>query len=155
MSPIAILRIIAFYLLAVVVATILGGLVQSQIEIAALAEAPLDLNERVSAGMTALPGLLPSFAAMVAATLLIFLPIAELLARIFRPWRWLLFALAGAGGIWAAHKLLPVLPLTLPSLSTPAGGWHWLALCAAVAIGSWLFGHLTRPKARRGLRVLG
>ena len=31
MSPIAILRIIAFYLLAVVVATILGGLVQSQI----------------------------------------------------------------------------------------------------------------------------
>ena len=155
MSPIAILRIIAFYLLAVVVATILGGLVQSQIEIAALAEAPLDLNERVAAGWPALLGLLPTLAAILAVALLVTLPIAEALARIFRPWRWLLFALAGAGGIWAAHKLLPVLPLTLPSLTTPAGGWQWLALCAAVAIGSWLFGRLTRPKARRGLRVLG
>ena len=155
MSPIAILRIIAFYLLAVVVATILGGLVQSQIEIAALAETPLDLNERVAAGWPALLGLLPILAAILAVTLLITLPIAEALARIFRPWRWLLFALAGAGGIWAAYKLLPALPLTLPSLTTPAGGWQWLALCVAVAIGSWLCGQLTRPKAKRGLRVLG
>ncbi len=155
MSPIAILRIIAFYLLAVVVATILGGLVQSQIEIAALAETPLDLNERVAAGWPALLGLLPTLAAILAVALLVTLPIAEALARIFRPWRWLLFALAGAGGIWAAYKLLPALPLTLPSLTTPAGGWQWLALCVAVAIGSWLFGQLTRPKAKRGLRVLG
>ena len=102
MSPIAILRIIAFYLLAVVVATILGGLVQSQIEIAALAETPLDLNERAAAGWPALLGLLPILAAILAVTLLITLPIAEALARIFRPWRWLLFALAGAGGILAA-----------------------------------------------------
>src|SRR5690554_3356109 len=126
MSPIAILRIIAFYLLAVVVATILGGLVQSQIEIAALAETPLDLNERVAAGWPALLGLLPILAAILAVTLLITLPIAEALARIFRPWRWLLFALAGAGGIWAAYKLLPALPLTLPSLTPPqADGSGW------------------------------
>src|SRR5690606_36788796 len=155
MSPIAILRIIAFYLLAVVVATILGGLVQSQIEIAALAETPLDLNERVAAGWPALRGLLPILAAILAVTLLITLPIAEALARFFSPWRCLLFALGGAGGICAAYKRLPALPLTLPSLTSPAGGWQWLALCVAVAIGSWLFGQLTRRKAKRGLRVLG
>src|SRR5690554_6710044 len=85
MSPIAILRIIAFYLLAVVVATILGGLVQAQIEIAALAETPLDLNERVAAGWPELLGLLPILAAILAVTLLITLPIAEALARIFLP----------------------------------------------------------------------
>src|SRR5690606_23548225 len=146
MSPIAILRIIAFYLLAAVVATILGGLVQFQIEIAALAEAPLDLNERVAAGWPALLGLLPILPATLAVALLRPLPIAEALARIFRPWRWLQLARPGAGGIWAACKLLPALPLTLPARSTPAGGWQWLALCAAVAIGSWLFGHLTRPE---------
>src|SRR5690606_10593718 len=155
MSPIAILRIIAFYLLAVVVATILGGLVQSQIEIAALAETPLDLNERVAAGWPALLGLLPILAAILAVTLLITLPIAEALARIFRPWRWLLCAPAGAGGIWAAYKLQQALAPTLPSLPTPAGGWQWLPPCVAVVIGSWLFGQLTRAKAKRGLRVLG
>ena len=154
MSLTAILRIIAFYILAVLVATILGALAQAQINLAALAEPPTLLAERLSAGMTALPGLLPSFAAMVAATLLIFLPIAEVLARIFRPWRWLLFALAGAGGIWVAYKVVDT-TLVLPEITAPSAGWQWAAVCVSVAIGSWLFGHLTRPRAKRGLRVLG
>lgn len=154
MSLVAILRVIAIYLLAVLVATILGGLVQAQIELATLAEAPTSFNERLAATWQLLPGLLPSFVAMLAASLLITLPIAEGLARIFRPWRWLLFALAGAGGIWAAFKLVgSLLPET--TITAPGQTWQWPAMLVAVAIGSWLFGHLTRPKARRGLRVLG
>ena len=154
MSLLAIVRVIAFFLLAVLVATILGGLVQAEVELAALADAPAGFSERLAASWQVLPGLLPGFAAMLGAAFVITLPIAEALARIFRPWRWLLFGLAGAGGIWAMFKVvgmwLPDVAVTAPSQS-----WHWLALLVAVGIGSWLFGHLTRPRGRRGLRVLG
>ena len=154
MLLIAILRVIAIYVLAVLVATILGGLVQAQVELATLAEAPVTFSERLAATWQVLPGLLPTLVAMLAAALVITLPVAEGLSRIFRPWRWLLFGLAGAGGIWAAFKLvgafLPTVVITAPSQT-----WQWLAMLVGVAIGSWLFGHLTRPKGRRGLRVLG
>lgn len=154
MSLVAILRVIAFYLLAVLVATILGGLVQAQVELTALTEAPAGFGERLAASWQVLPGLLPTFAAMLAAAFVVTLPIAEGLARIFRPWRWLLFGLAGAGGIWAVFKVagawLPEVAVT-----TPSQAWQWVALLVAVAIGSWLFGQLTRRKAKRGLRVLG
>ena len=154
MSLVAILRVIAFYILAVLVATLLGGLIQAQINLADLAEAPASLAERLAATWAILPDVLPTFAAMVAAALVITLPIAEVLSRIFRPWRWLLFALAGAGGIWAAYKVQETV-LAMPNITAPGAGWQWLAVCVAVAIGSCLFGYLTRPKAKRGLRVLG
>jgi len=154
MSLVAILRVIAFYLLAVLVATILGSLVLAQINLAALAEPPTDMAGRLAAIWQVLPGLLPPFAAMVAVALLITLPIAEALSRIFRPWRWLLFALAGAGGIWAAFTVAGTAAI-LPAISAPGETWQWVAVLVAVAIGSWLFGHLSRPKVKRGLRVLG
>ena len=154
MSPIAILRVIAFYLLAVLVATLLGALVQAQIELAALAETPATFGERVAASWQLLPGLLPTLAAMLAVAFAVTLPIAEGLSRIFRPWRWLLFGVAGAGGVWAAFKVVAFfLPET--TITTPGQSGQWVALLVAVAIGSWLFGQLSRPKARRGLRVLG
>lgn len=154
MSLVTILRVIAFYLLAVLVATILGSLVQAQINLAALAEPPVDMAGRLAATWQVLPGLVGTFAAMVAVSLLITLPIAEALSRIFRPWRWLLFALAGAGGIWAVFKVAGAY-MTLPAISAPDQTWQWVAMLVAVAIGSWLFGHLSRPRAKRGLRVLG
>lgn len=153
MSLIATLRVIAFYLLAVLLATILGGLVQAQIELAALIEGPATVGERLAASWQVLPGLLPTFVAMLAAALVVTLPIAEGLARIFRPWRWLLFGLAGAGGLWAAFKVVGAVPEV--TITAPSQAWQWGALLVAAAIGSWLFGQLTRPKAKRGLRVLG
>lgn len=154
MSPVAILRIVIFYLLAVVLATVLGGLAQAQIETATLAEAPTTFGERLAATWQLMPGLLPALAAMIGAAFIITLPIAEALARIFRPWRWLLFALAGAAGLWAAYKVVDAAVPQL-AIAAPSQGWQWAAALIAVAIGSWLFGHLTRPRARRGLRVLG
>ncbi len=53
MSLVAILRVIAIYLLAVLVATILGGLVQAQVELATLAEAPVSFSERLAANQEA------------------------------------------------------------------------------------------------------
>ena len=155
MSPVAVLRIIAFYILAVLVATVLGCLVQAQIHLAGLppAEVPVSLTERLAAAWPDLLGFAKAFVMLVAAVFVCLLPVAAGLARIFRPWRWLLFALAGAGGVWAGFKLSQ---LYLPGfIAAPEQGWGLAALLIAAAIGSWLFGQLTRPKARRGLRVLG
>lgn len=154
MSLVAILRVIASYLLAVLVATILGVLVQSQIELAALAEPPATVGARLDATWRVLPGLLPVFVAMLALAFAVALPIAEGLSRIFRPWRWLLFGLAGAGGIWAAFKVAGSL-VPAATVTAPTQAWQWTALLVAVAVGSWLFGQLIKPRSRRGLRVLG
>ncbi|SER39696.1 hypothetical protein [Halopseudomonas bauzanensis] len=155
MSPVAVLRIIAFYLLAVLVATILGCLVQAQIQLAGMppTEVPVSLTDRLASVWPDLLDFVKAFALLVAVAFVCLLPVAAGLARIFRPWRWLLFALAGAGGVWAGFKLSQ---LSLPGfIATPEQSWGLAALLVAAAIGSWLFGQLTRPKARRGLRVLG
>ena len=154
MSFIAIVRIFAIYLLAVIVASLLGGVGQAQVNLAAMPEAPVALAERLTASGSVLIELLPVFALMVAAAFLVALPLAEGLSRIFRPWRWLLFALLGAGGIWVAQKAVTAL-LQSPVINMPAAGWQWAAVLLPVAVGSWLFGYLTRPRSKRGLRVLG
>src|SRR5690606_41017827 len=114
MSPVAVLRIIAFYLLAVLVATILGCLVQAQIQLAGMppTEVPVSLTDRLASVWPDLLYFVKAFALLVAVAFVFLLPVAAGLARIFRPWRCLLFALAGAVGVWAeigrAHVGTPV-----------------------------------------------
>ena len=146
MKLMTVLRIVFLYLLAVLVATLLGSLVQTQFNLAALQamDVPDDLLTFT-----------PIFVVMVAATLLLALPLAEVLGRIFKPWRWLLYFLGGFVGIWAAftlaNTLLPM-PTFIAATRETSG---LLSMMAAVGLGSALFGRLTKPKARRGLRVLG
>lgn len=157
MSFIAVLRIFVFYLLAVLVATILGCLVQTQINLAALQQldVPISWSDRLTSSWQDLLNFTRIFGIMVAAALLPALPVAAVLSRIFRPWRWLLFALAGALGIWAAF-IAANLYLPMPTfIAATRETYGLLAMMAAVAVGSWLFGYLTRPKSKRGLRVLG
>ena len=98
-------------------------------------------------------GFAKAFGLLVIVVFLCLLPLAAGLSRIFRPWRWLLFALAGGGGVWAGFKLSE--SYLRGFITAPEQSWGLIALSVAAAIGSWLFGHLTRPRARRGLRVLG
>ena len=150
-------RIVFLYLLAVLVATLLGSLVQTQFNLAALQamDVPVDLATRAQSSLHDLLTFTPIFVVMVAATLLLALPLAEALGRIFKPWRWLLYFLGGFVGIWAAftlaNTLLPM-PTFIAATRETSG---LLSMMAAVGLGSALFGRLTKPKARRGLRVLG
>lgn len=155
MSPVAVLRVIAIYLLAVLVAVVLGCLVQAQLHLAGAPapQVPVSLTDRLTQAWPALLGFGQAFALLVAAAFIVLLPVAEGLSRIFRPWRWLLFALAGAGGVWVGFKLSA--SYVAGFITPPAQDWGLAALLVAAAVGSWLFGRLTRPKARRGLRVLG
>ncbi|HDY97653.1 MAG TPA: hypothetical protein ENH72_04090 [Pseudomonas sabulinigri] len=157
MKLVSVLRIILFYLLSVVLATVLGSLVQTQFNLLFLQEmnVPVELPTRLATSWHDLLNFTPLFAIMVAATLLLALPVAEGLGRIFKPWRGLLYLLAGAAGIWVAftlaNYLLPM-PTFIAATRVTAG---LLCMMLAVGVGSWLFGRLTKPKARRGLRVLG
>lgn len=157
MKLMTVLRIVFLYLLAVLVATLLGSLVQTQFNLAALQamDVPVDLATRLQSSLQDLMSFTPIFVVMVAATLLLALPLAEALGRIFKPWRWLLYFLAGFVGIWAAFSLadylLPMPTFIAATRETPG----LLSMMAAVGLGSALFGRLTKPKARRGLRVLG
>ena len=157
MKVMTVLRIVFLYLLAVLVATLLGSLVQTQFNLAALQalDVPVDASTRLHSSLHDLRFFSPFLALMVAACLLLALPLAEALGRIFKPWRWLLYFLAGFVGIWAAcalaNYLLPMPTFIAATRETPG----LLSLMAGVGLGSALFGRLTKPKARRGLRVLG
>ncbi len=152
-----ILRVIFFYLVCVLLATALGTIAQAQINMWELQQlgVPIPWPERLSTTLRDLGGFTPFFIVMVAAAFLVALPVAHGLGTIFRPWRWLLFFLAGGVGIWVAflvaNYVLPMPTFIAATRETPG----LLIVTAAVGIGSWLFGRLTRPPAKRGLRVLG
>ena len=157
MNVLSILRVVAFYLLAVLLASVLGSLVQTQFNLAALQliDTQIPLAVRLQTSIHDLLGFAPLFAVMVAVTLLLALPAAEGLGRIFRPWRGTLYFLAGAVGIKVAFDIADLL-LPMPVfVAATRGVGGLLAMMVAVGIGSAVFARLTRPKKRKGLRVLG
>lgn len=154
---ITVLRVLFFFLLSVLVATVLGTLMQSQLNLYELQQlgTPISLEQRMLTSLRDLTGFTPIFALMVSVTFICALPVAAGMSRIFKPWRGLLFALAGGVGIWVAFRVadhfLPM-PTFIAATRETTG---LLLMMAAVAVGSWLFGRLTRPVVKRGLRVLG
>lgn len=152
-----ILRVVFFFFVSVLVATALGTIAQTQINLWELQQLGVSIpwSERLTVTLRDLGGFTPFFGAMVAAAFIVALPAAHGLGKIFKPWRWLLFFLAGGVGIWVAclvaNYVLPMPTFIAATRETPG----LLIVAASVGIGSWLFGRFTRPPARRGLRVLG
>lgn len=154
---ITVLRVLFFFVVSVLVATVLGTLVQTQVNLFDLQQlgTPVTLEQRVLTSLRDLTGFTPIFALMVAVTFICALPVAGAMGRIFKPWRGLLFALAGGVGIWVAFRIADYY-LPMPTfIAATRETWGLLLMMLAVAVGSWLFGRLTRPVVRRGLRVLG
>ena len=152
-----VLRVIFFYVLCLVLATLLGTVAQTQINMWELQQlgVPLSWAERFAVTLSDLGSFTPFFGAMVAVSFVVALPVAHGLGKIFKPWRWLLFFLAGAVGIWVAC-LIANYVLPMPTfIAATRGATGLLIVMAAVGVGSWLFGRLTRPPVRRGLKVLG
>lgn len=153
----SILRVVLFFLLAVVVATLLGTLIQTQLNLAALQVIGVEIGfaDRLATTGRDLLGFTPIFALLVSAALLCALPVAELLGRVFKPWRAVLYALAGAVGIKVAFDVVDYLAPMPTFIAATRGTGGLLLMMIAVGVGSWLFGRLTRPAKKRGLRVLG
>lgn len=137
------------FVLAVLLAAVLGSIVQTQYNLAMLQAlgAPLPTAVRLRATGLDLLGFAPVFALLVAAGFLFALPAAAWLSRIL-PARWLLFCLAGALSILLAMSLANALaPMpTLISANRSLAGTLGLMACAS--LGALLFARLRRPLCR-------
>ncbi|HDZ55013.1 MAG TPA: hypothetical protein ENI17_09015 [Pseudomonas xinjiangensis] len=157
MSVVSALRVTLIFLLAVLVATILATVVQTQVNLYDLEQIGTDISTADRLGTTGkdLINFFPLMCLLVTLSFIFALPAAELVGRILKPWRTVVYLLAGAVGIWVAFQAVNayVPPPVFIAATRQSPGT--LAMMAGVAIGSGLFALLTRPKARRGLRVLG
>lgn len=157
MSLISVMRVLLFFVLAVVVAVILATLVQTQFNLYELQKLGMEIlpADRIDSSLKDLVNFSPLMAVLVAATFIFALPVAEGVARILKPWRLVVYFLAGAVGLWVAFQAVNwyAPPPVFIAANRELPGT--LSMMAAVGIGSGLFGRLVRPRSRRGLRVLG
>lgn len=157
MSLISVMRVLLFFVLAVVVAVILATLVQTQFNLYELQKLGMQIlpADRIDSSLKDLVNFSPLMAILVAVTFFFALPVAEGVARILKPWRLVVYFLAGAVGLWVAFQAVNwyAPPPVFIAANRELPGT--LSMMAAVGIGSGLFGRLVRPRSRRGLRVLG
>ncbi|MCC5868243.1 MAG: hypothetical protein JJU27_06995 [Gammaproteobacteria bacterium] len=135
--------IIVIWLLAVLIATLLGSIVQTQFNLAALASLGVDISTATRLRATAhdLAGFTPLYGAVIAACYVIALPLAALLARRWPTLRTGLYVLAGGLSILAALLLMAVvMPITPVAAARSASGLLALAACGIVA--GWVFARL-------------
>lgn len=141
--------VIVAWLLAVLIATLLGSIAQTQFNLAALAGLGVDIDASTRLRVTGqdLAGFTPLYGAVVAAAYLIALPLAALLTRgrpRLRPW---LYAMAGGLGIIAALLLMTAVMQIAPVAAARTGsGLLTLAACGAIA--GWAFATLRSTRGR-------
>lgn len=139
-------RTLLYFLLAVLLASALGSVLQTQFNLANLQAlgAPMPLTVRLHTTCLDLLGFSPTLAALVLLGFVFALPAASLLARSWPGGRWLLFALAGAVAVWLAmalaNALLPM-PTLIGANRSLAGT---LGLMACGSLGALLFASLAR-----------
>ncbi|SED23545.1 conserved membrane hypothetical protein [Pseudomonas sp. 8BK] len=140
------LRTLLYFFLAVLLASVMGTVLQTQFNLANLQAlgAPMPLGVRVQTTCLDLLGFSPTFAVLVILGFTFALPAASLLARVWPMGRWLLFILAGAIAVLAAmalaNALLPM-PTLIGANRSLAGT---LGLMACGSLGALLFAVLVR-----------
>ncbi|MCZ4320826.1 hypothetical protein [Pseudomonas anguilliseptica] len=140
------LRTLLYFFLAVLLASVMGTVLQTQFNLANLQAlgAPMPLGVRVQTTCLDLLGFSPTFAVLVILGFTFALPVASLLARVWPMGRWLLFILAGAIAVLAAmalaNALLPM-PTLIGANRSLAGT---LGLMACGSLGALLFAVLVR-----------
>jgi hypothetical protein len=140
------LRTLLYFFLAVLLASVMGTVLQTQFNLANLQAlgAPMPLGVRVQTTCLDLLGFSPTFAMLVILGFIFALPAASLLARLWPMGRWLLFTLAGALAVLAAmalaNALLPM-PTLIGANRTFAGT---VGLMACGSLGALLFAVLVR-----------
>lgn len=140
------IRIVLAWAIAVVVAAALGSLVQTQMNLSALAELGADIGpaERWSASIHDLVNFTPLYGALVAIAFLVAWPVAGGLSRWQPAMRTLWYNLAGFFSIWVMLIIMnQALPVTGVAAARSLTGI--LALSVAGAIAGWVHARLTRP----------
>jgi len=146
MNASSVIRVLARYVLAVLVAYSLASLFSTQSVVANLGNLGVTLTwlERLRMGLQDLAGMGGIFLPVIATAFALALPVASWLGRKRPAWRKLLFALAGAVGLIAVHLSLQAAFDIIPI----AGARSALGLCAqalAGAIGGYIFASTFLP----------
>ncbi|KAF0806414.1 glucose/sorbosone dehydrogenase [Alcanivorax sp. S71-1-4] len=137
-------RGVVAFVLAVLVAVVLGAVIQTQYNLAALiqlgAEIPLSVRLRTTG--EDLIGFSPVYAVLVVLALAFSLPVAALVSRGLPPARGLVYALAALAGLIVAVLVVNHLA-PMPTLIAATRVWHGLLLMAlGAAVAGWLFARL-------------
>lgn len=133
-------RVLVAWLAATAVTAMIGSIVQTQFNLAAIAQlgAPVPPGVRLQTTLQDLAGFAPLLAGVVAAGFAIAFPVAALLRRAWPEGRTHLYVLAGIAAIAAAillmNALMPIIPI---GATRSAAGL--LALSLAGAPGGWVF----------------
>lgn len=139
-------RTLLYFLVAVLLASALGSVLQTQFNLANLQAlgAPMPLGVRLQTTCLDLLGFSPTFAVLVILGFAFALPAASLLSRNWPVARWPLFALAGALAVWLAMVLVnALLPMpTLIGANRSLAGTLGLMVCGS--LGALLFALLAR-----------
>lgn len=145
------LRFTGCFLMALVVAGLLGTIVQTQFNLLELQRlgVPISFGLRLQTTLQDIVGFAPAYLGILAAGLLPSLLVALLLVRPLVPrHKAALSALAAAVGLWAAFKATDmVAPMPTLIAATRSGGGT-MALLATSALGGWLFSRLYHANSR-------
>lgn len=138
-------RRILFWLLASLVAAALATMASTQFVLAGLSAlgAEVSIASRLSMTAEDLIGMGPTFAALVAAGLLVALPVAGLLTRLLPKQRMFLYMLAG-GTALATILLSMRISLGMTPIAGARTGLGFATLVVCGAIGGWFFATVTR-----------
>lgn len=134
--------------IAVLIAVLLGSLVQSGFNLAAIAGLGVGLSTGDVLGTVLhdLASFTPLYALLIAIAFLIAWPVAAAMQRIFPGQRRLLFTLAGFSAIWTTIAIMNrALPITAIAATRELQGILMLALAGALA--GWVYIRLVRPEA--------
>ena len=135
------------FVLAVAAAALSGSVIQSLFNLAALQGigASLSLSLWLQTIFHDLTGFAPIYAAVVALSLICAFPVAALVARMMPAQRALIFAFAGAAGLWAALMLanhVAPMPTLIAATRTLPG---LLAMMACNALGGLVYSKGVKP----------
>jgi hypothetical protein len=139
------LRALAAYVAAVMVAYALAAFAQTQHVMARLADMGIDVSigDRVGATLHDFVGMAPLYLPMIAVGLAIGFGVAAGVLRVAPRWRSLGYPLAGGLAVLAIHVILnQLLDITPIAAARTTLGLTTQALCGA--LGGWLFGYLVR-----------
>ncbi|EWY41938.1 hypothetical protein N825_18465 [Skermanella stibiiresistens SB22] len=145
------LRLVAAFLAAVLVTAAAGSIVQTQINLAALArfDVPLTASLRAATTLQDLVTFGPVMAAIAAAALLPALLVAHAVAKALPPrWRTPILGAAGVAGLWTAFSVMGYFT-PMPTLVAAVRGPSGLALvCVTGAFGGFVHARLSRSGVR-------
>jgi hypothetical protein len=143
-------RVLVAWLAATAVTALVGSIIQTQFNLAAIAQlgASAPPGVRLQTTLQDITGFAPRFAAIVAAGFGIAFPVAALLRRLWPGGRTLLCMLAGVAAIAASILLMnAVVPITPIGATRSAAGL--MAVSLAGAPGGWVYSRLASGGRRR------